>query len=355
MIDYLVVGSGLAGISFCERLEQHGHSYRVVSDNSQQASKVAGGLYNPIILKRLTMAWKAAEQLAMALPFYADLEKKLSVALDHKVAVFRKFASIEEQNNWFAAMDKPGFDAFLSPGLQSNTNPHIEAPFGFGEVMQTGRVDTKVLLDAYRKYLANRQVLMEEAFDHTILTLGKDHVSYKGQTYRQLVFAEGFGMRNNPFFGYLPLNGTKGELLTVKIPGLGLEQVLKSGVFMIPLGGDHYRIGATYKWKDKTNIPTEAAKTELLDKLRTLLKVDVELVEHVAGIRPTVADRRPLVGRHPEHPQLYLLNGFGSLGVLIAPYASQGLYQLIQNGTALDEDMDLSRFTKKYYAAGSAN
>ena len=44
MIDYIVVGLGLAGISFCEVLEQHGKSFIVYNDSSQQASKVAGGI-----------------------------------------------------------------------------------------------------------------------------------------------------------------------------------------------------------------------------------------------------------------------------------------------------------------------
>ena len=69
MVDYLVVGLGLAGISFCEVLEKEGKSFKVITDNSQQASQVAGGLYNPVILKRFTLAWKAKEQVELAQPF----------------------------------------------------------------------------------------------------------------------------------------------------------------------------------------------------------------------------------------------------------------------------------------------
>jgi len=59
MQDYLVVGLGLAGVAFCNVLEQHNKSFTVISDASQQASTVAGGLYNPVILKRFTKAWKS--------------------------------------------------------------------------------------------------------------------------------------------------------------------------------------------------------------------------------------------------------------------------------------------------------
>ncbi|MBO0321493.1 FAD-binding oxidoreductase [Muricauda sp. CAU 1633] len=349
MYDYLVVGLGLAGISFCEVLEKEGKSFKVVSDVSQQASQVAGGLYNPVILKRFTLAWKAKEQMELAKPFYSDLEQKLGKTLDYKVPVLRRFASVEEQNTWFEASDKPGLGYFLSTTIIQNKNPNIDAPFGFGEVKFTGRIDTATLVESYRKYLDDKGFLVHESFDFSDFKQHDGHISYKSIQAKQIVFSCGYGLKNNPFFNYLPLNGTKGELLTIKAPDFKEENVIKSSVFSIPLGNDLYRIGATYKWKDKTNEPTEASKKELLDKLSTFLKCDFEVVDHVAGIRPTVVDRRPLVGQHPEHKNLYVLNGFGSRGVLIAPYASGQLFNFLENQEPLDPEINIQRFTKKYY------
>jgi len=79
MVDYIVVGLGLAGISFCEQLEKNGKTFRVVTDDSQTSSLVAGGLYNPVILKRFTLAWQAEKQLKIAKTFYTDLEQKLGL------------------------------------------------------------------------------------------------------------------------------------------------------------------------------------------------------------------------------------------------------------------------------------
>ena len=125
MLDYLVVGLGLAGVSFCEQLEKKGKTYAVISDNSQIASKVAGGLYNPVILKRFTLAWNAKKQLEMALPFYTSLEKKLNVKLNYKLPVLRRFASVEEQNLWFEANDKESLQPFLSQEIQQNTKLNL--------------------------------------------------------------------------------------------------------------------------------------------------------------------------------------------------------------------------------------
>ncbi|MBT8188394.1 MAG: FAD-binding oxidoreductase [Croceitalea sp.] len=349
MVDFLIIGLGLAGISFCEQLQSQGKSLKVISDGSQQSSMVAGGLYNPVILKRFTLAWQAKEQMNIAMPFYENLENKLGTKLDYKVPVFRRFTTIEEQNKWFEACDKPGLDYFLLPKVIQNTNDNLDAAYGFGEVRFTGRIDTKELLRQYKKYLISKDLFINDALNYDELKLFEDYVSYKKLKARHVIFAEGFGLKQNPFFNYLPLNGTKGELLTIKAPKLKEKSVIKSSVFIIPLGDDLYRIGATYKWKDKTNNPTEASKSELLDKLQTLLKCEYQVVEHVAGVRPTVTDRRPLVGRHPEHYNLYVLNGFGSRGVLIAPYASKQLLDYILHNSPLDEEMDIVRFTKKHY------
>ena len=346
MLDYLVVGLGLAGISFCEQLEQNGKSYKLISDHSEQASLVAGGLYNPTILKRFTMAWEAHTQMQMALPFYERLEKKLGTTLDYKVSVLRRFASVEEQNQWFEAADKPGLTHYILPKVLENKNPAIEAPFGLGEVAQTGRIDTQELLKEYSRYLMDKDCLLEQTFLFKDLELHENFIQYQQLEARRLVFAEGYGLKRNPFFSYLPLNGTKGELLTIHAPDLKETSVIKSSVFIIPLGNDHYRIGATYKWKDKTSVPTAAAKEELLTKLKTFLNCDFKVVNHVAGVRPTVADRRPLVGQHPKHKLLYVLNGFGSRGVLIAPFASEQLFQAIENEGTIHQEMDVSRYDK---------
>ncbi|MAU26903.1 MAG: FAD-dependent oxidoreductase [Muricauda sp.] len=350
MLDYLVVGLGLAGSTFCELLEEQGKSFHVFADDSQKASAVAGGLYNPVILKRFTMAWKAAEQMKNSIPFYQRMERKLNVELDTKLPVLRRFASIEEQNLWFEAIDKPGLGQFLSPKILENNNPHIDAPFGYGQVLATGRLDTEKLISAHARYLSSKAILTQERFDFSKLGISEDFVDYRGLRAKQVVFATGFGLKHNPYFNYLPLNGTKGELLTIHCPELAEKNVIKSSVFIIPLGNDQYRVGATYKWKDRTNTPTEAAKKELQQKLKTFLKAEFEVTGHVAGIRPTVADRRPLVGQHPKFKNLYVLNGFGSRGVLIGPYASQQLFNFIEHKRPLDTEMDILRFGQKYYA-----
>jgi len=149
----------------------------------------------------------------------------------------------------------------------------------------------------------------------------------------------------NPFFNFLPLNGTKGEIITIYAPELKLDTILKSSVFIIPIGEDLYKVGATYNWEDKTNIPTEAAKKELLTKLKTVINCGFEVVAHDAGVRPTVKDRRPLVGQHPDYNNIYVCNGLGSRGVMIAPYIAAQLVTNIEDNQPLSAEIDIKRFS----------
>ncbi len=343
-VDYIVVGIGLAGVSFCEQLKAHHKTFVVFDNNSQQSSKVAGGLYNPVVLKRFTPVWKSKDQLDVALALYARLEKKLQVKLDYKIPVYRKFASIEEQNDWFTASDKPALSEFLSGEIIKNNNDAIDADFGFGEVLKTGRIDVKTLIDRYKKDLLNSKLLFEEAFNYDAIEFNDGKVTYNGIEASHVVFSEGYGIKQNPYFNNLPLAPAKGELIIIEAPDLKIDYVLKSGVFLIPLENDRYIVGATYEWKDLSNKTTEKAKNELLEKLKKIIGCSYKVIGQLTGIRPTVQDRRPLVGQHSKYKNLFVLNGLGTRGVMIGPYVAEQLYNFIEHGKSLERDIDINRF-----------
>tara|TARA_R110002049_G_scaffold5204_2_gene36538 strand:+ start:3818 stop:4861 length:1044 start_codon:yes stop_codon:yes gene_type:complete len=343
-VDYIIIGNGLAGISFCEQLKAHNKTFVVFDNHSQQSSAVAGGLYNPIVLKRFTSVWKSEEQLQMALPMYQALEQELGVKFDYKISVRRKFNSIEEQNDWFTASDKPILNTYLSPKIIKNENEAVNAPFGFGEVLNTGKIDVKGLMVHYRNALLKNNRFIEEAFDYEKLKISDDDVEYEKIKAKHIVFAEGFGVVKNPYFNNLPLVPTKGELLTIYASDLKIDYVLKGPVFLIPLGNDLYIVGATYEWDDTTHDLTEKAKNELSEKLKTLISCPFKITEQVAGIRPTVKDRRPLVGQHSTHKNMFVLNGLGTRGVMIGPYLAKQLFDCIENGVPLEKEIDIKRF-----------
>ena len=347
-VDYIIVGLGLAGIAFAEELKRQGKTFVVYEDSSQTSSLVAGGMYNPVILKRFTPVWNAKEQLDTAIPFYLSLEKKLKAPFDQPLDIYRTFKSIEEQNNWFIASDKPALQEYMHPELAKLEAKHVVAPYHAGRVTHTGRVRVRELVSAYRRYLKNEGQLVEETFRHDRVITWDTHIEYKNRRAGRIVFCEGNGLKANPFFNKLPLNGTKGELLTIHAPDLKLDVVVKSAVFVLPLGDDLYKVGATFNWSDKTNIPTSEGRRELEDKLKKVISCDYDIVAHEAGVRPTTGDRRPLLGVHKDNHRLALLNGLGTRGVMIAPLMAKKLYQYLENNQDLDKEIDIKRFKQQH-------
>ena len=161
-----------------------------------------------------------------------------------------------------------------------------------------------------------------------------------------MVFVSGFGIPQRSYFWYLPVQGTKGELLTIHAPGLQEEHIVKSGIFLLPLGDDYYRVGATYSWNDPTETPTASARVQLEKELKMLLLIDYKVIDHQAGLRPTVPDRRPLVGTHPTYQHLSVINGMGSRGVVMAPSAAKALVAHLIDNQPLPEEIDIKRYAR---------
>lgn len=346
--DYFVVGLGLAGTCFAEVLMQNNKKF-LVFDNpfEEPSSKVAAGIFNAIILKRFTMVNNAQSQLVLLKRFYPQIEERLKVSFFYELPTYRKLSSIEEQNNFITASDRPLFQDFLSSEIVFIDYKSINATFGYGQMKQTGYVNTRVLIDAYKNFLNTNNFLCEQQFNYDEVIVTKDFVEYQGKRAKHIIFADGFNMRFNPFFKDLPLDGAKGELLIIKAKDLNLDVILKAGKFILPMGNDYYKVGATYDWEDKTNIPTSQAREELLSELKQIITCDFEVVNHLAGVRPTVKDRKPLVGRHYAYFNVYSLNGLGTRGVMLAPYLSEHLFNYIEFGQPLDEDIDINRVYKK--------
>ncbi|SOS75339.1 NAD(P)/FAD-dependent oxidoreductase [Tenacibaculum piscium] len=343
-VDYIIVGLGLAGIAFTEQLLKENKTFVIFENNSQTSSLVAGGVYNPVILKRFNAVWNGHQQIQTALPLYKKLEKKLNIKLDYKFSIKKAFTSIADENNWFLALDKPTLLNYMNPKINKEKIKGIVGDFGFGTLDNTGRIDTTLLVKSYRKYIQSLGCLFLSSFEYDALHISDDIVKYQHIKAKKIVFCEGFGITKNPFFNYLPLNEVKGESINIHAPELDIDFLLKASIFVMPLGNDCYKVGATFNWTDKTCNPTQEARQELEDKLKKIITVPYSVISHTAGIRSTVNDRRPMAGVHPKHNALVVLNGLGTRGVMIGPTVAKNLFNHLEKGEKLDKEVDIKRF-----------
>ena len=90
----------------------------------------------------------------------------------------------------------------------------------------------------------------------------------------------------------------------------------------------------------------------LLNIRQEIINCDFEIIEHYAGVRPTVRDRRPLVGTHVQYNRVHILNGLGTRGVMLGPAMAKALFDNIENDIPLDKEIDIKRFIKKRKGKG---
>ena len=347
MVDYLIVGGGIAGLCFAELCFQNNKSFRLITDDSQNSSRIAGGLYNPVILKRFTGLEDAGLQLDYLDEFYSKIESRTGVQINFPLPLLRKFFSIEEQNNWFQAADQPKLAPFLSTEIVKKNIAGIDAPFNYGKVLRTGYLDTALFLKSYHRFLGEHNLIINETVDYSALLINDREIQYKDISAKKIIFAEGFGIHANPYFNHLPLDGTKGELFIIKAPELKLIDIINTSVFILPLGNNLFKVGATYNWEDKTDLPTSEGREELVLRIKEILQCDFEIISHYAGVRPTVKDRKPLLGNHETHKNLFVLNGLGTRGVMLGPYSAKMVFELSENNKEIPMNYSIRRFKKK--------
>lgn len=344
-VDYIIVGQGLAGTVLSFQLRQLDRSILVVDKHrASTSSKVAPGAYNPMVLKRFTPCWKVEEQLGPLYSFIEQFELHYKTCIHQPLKLLRKFQSVQEQNLWMEKCEKTRLAPYMNPQFKNNNYKNVIADFGFGEVNHAGRVVLPKMISIFREDLVKTKALIDESFDYEALIIKENSVEYRGVQAKNIVFCEGHRLTTNTYFNYLPLMRTKGELLTAKIEGLSVKELLKSNVSVLPLGDDFYKLGATFNWEDKDELCTEEGKRELLDKLKQLVSIEPQIIKHEAGLRPTVKDRRALLGRHPKYKNLFIFNGLGTRGLLISPYLSLMLIDLMEHGKELDSEINIKRY-----------
>jgi glycine/D-amino acid oxidase-like deaminating enzyme len=74
----------------------------------------------------------------------------------------------------------------------------------------------------------------------------------------------------------------------------------------------------------------------------------VEVLQQVAGIRPTVPDRRPILGRHPIYSNLSLFNGLGTKGYMMAPLLSKEMCLYLLENKSLHKEVVIDRFSSLF-------
>lgn len=309
--------------------------YRDASDQVS-ASSVAAGIVNPITGRRFVKSWRIRELIDEASSLYSILEQAYGIKIWYDLPLIRTLFNRGDHNDWLARSGDEGYPEFMEDRPDLGNLPQLALPaFAYGGVKQSARVDVGKLVEHFRNRLVSEGRIDRNPFSYGSSTARYDRV----------IYCEGWRARFNPLWSYLPHGGNKGEVLTIKTDPPPLTLMYKHRIFLVPLTpAGTYWVGAT-SGNDLTDTsPTPNSRQYLLDKLNEIIAVPYEVVEHRAAVRPTVKDRRMIIGAHPGAENHYLFNGLGTKGASLAPLGSKWLFELLELDRPVPDDVSIARF-----------
>ncbi|HLP95559.1 MAG TPA: FAD-dependent oxidoreductase [Saprospiraceae bacterium] len=320
----LIIGQGIAGTLLAWELRKSGVDVLMQDGNLPGASSIAAaGIINPVTGKRYVKSWRFEEFYPIARQVYRSLEEALGVALWEERPILRLLATPEETNDWSVRCSQEDYLPFLSERDHADKwGPLLKPGFHFGLIHQSGRVNLPLLTERFRNYALEHGFFQEK-------TVAMAEIEALTTQYDQIIFCEGWRGETNPFFPETPFRVSKGEALLLRFPGLSADEwpdeMLKKTVLVAPLGDGLFWAGSTYRWHFPDTLPGEDGRSFLLDHLHEMLSVPFDIIDMVAGIRPTMIDRRPVVKQSLLNPKVYMFNGLGTKGTLLAPFFAREL------------------------------
>lgn len=334
------------GVNISARDESNG----VSQSNYKSSSSVAAGVINPITGKRYVKSWRIDELLPAAREMYQAIEKLLKIPIWQERSLIRTLQNVEDENQWLLRGSYADYSAYCTEKCTHSTLEGLKSIIkefhAFAEIKNAAQVYVPVLVKHFREYLMAQDCYLQDNFEYIDCILKQNAVFYKEFKAQKVIFCEGAKGVDNPYFKWLPYNLDKGELLIVKIPHFNLNHIFKHHISIVPLGDDLYWVGATNDWHFANAQPTEANKQLIINELQKILKLPFDIIDHQAAIRPTVKDRRPFIGFHPDFEGVAIFNGFGTKGASLIPYWANQFSDVLLRGGEIDKEVNIERYAK---------
>jgi glycine/D-amino acid oxidase-like deaminating enzyme len=347
--DFIVIGQGLAGTTLAWQLHRRGLRVLVVDrESGNSSSRIAAGLITPVTGKRLAKSWRFEEVYPTAIEFYRWVEAQTGDTFFQQRASIRLFQDEAEREEYHKRAS--GMLKGLVRELEPPVNPEwLSAPFGGFEMPTAARLDVARYLDLSREFFKqHNDYLLADVAPERDIELTSQGVSLPryGLKGRAIIFCRGFDPSADPWFGGIRFNAAKGEILTLRVPELREERIVHRGVWLALTGDNLFQAGSTYEWDDLQPVPTAGGRAEIEDRLRQFLRVPFVVIDHRAAVRPVIDAGYPVLGLHPNYPQLAYFNGLGSKGSLLAPYFAEQLVCCLNGERQPEPIVDVRRFLK---------
>ncbi len=353
-IDTIIVGAGLAGASVALARSQH-ESVLIIEEHKPGAgaSGVAGGLFSPMIALRGRPVWRIdaaidafQQQLdtAAARDIYDDRGVLRPVKEERQVTFFKQ-----------SCTRYPMHGEWLSPSASAERFPVVHAPMGAMFVKNGGAISTAV----YARKLVDAAVQRGATLRMGVKATGWGETN--GGVYldvcdpanpsatdriqgKRIILAVGRTFFNHAALKRLDLHAVKGQTARISCPlSLGHNRLLpiSGNGYLIP-EGDTIAIGSSFEHQFTDDLTSRTVSETLLSQVQTMVPAlkSAHIIEEHVGIRVTVPKiRLPMVGPLPGHDRIWAFTGFGSKGLLLAPFLAQELGDYLHDPTQIPRDI----------------
>ena len=356
--DIIIVGAGINGCSLAYSLNKRGQSVLVLEqdDIASGGSGAAGAFINPKISKSGPLKELIEKAYLYALPFYREnfnnhttLAPLLHIAKyedeNDKVEYFKTHTSLKTGD--------------IPAELSSSLTPHANS-FSSVYIKDNAIVEAKHVCEAMLEGIQREKVKVEvpkyeDGFWCINLYRAKKLVLCTGG-YDEIV--------KEPYIKLRRIFGQRCEIESSTLMRatvhheVSVSATKKNG--RIAVGASHHL--------DKEMMPTkEEGEAELIRLAQKSVKLDdLRLISSFTGMRSGSNDYLPMLGsvvkaqesihKHPEtlkgnkeleleyYPELYMINGVGGYGFVLAPYLSKLMSEHLIDGQELPEYLAPKRF-----------
>lgn len=352
MKDFLIIGQGLAGSLVGYELLKAGVSIDIVDDPyDSSSSKVAAGIFNPITGKRKVKTWLADDLFSLLPEYYGQLEQELNTTFLHSRPIYKPFHDAGDQNDLMSKSTSSELGDYIDVHPDNlEYSSFVNNKYGAIDILKGGNVELKPLIEGMKNFFTQENCYLNKKVNFGDLEVLDESIQFNSKSYRNVIFCDGYKATKNPLFHWLPFSVTLGQILLVEIPDFPQHKIVNKGFFILPKGDQKFIVGSSYELTDEEGI-TEKGKGQILKKLNDLIKVPYEVLDQYAGIRPTVRDRRPFIGTHPEYRNVHIFNGLGTKGVSLAPYFVKQFKKYLLESEKLDKEVNIERYFSLFYSS----
>ena len=349
--DFLIVGAGIAGTTLALELNSLGKSVHVTDlESPNSSSRIAAGILNPVVPKGVTCTWQIESIYPAVFDYYRKWEQQTGSRFIKEIPFITLHKTEDEYKQWAKKYEQEPMKTWIEPA-ESPTWQDKNQNRGASNTKFAGRLDVADFLKSSKRFLIEQGVQWNsESFllNDTEEISFFDNLRLNNINYNSIVFCLGINDRLNPLFPGLFFDPTGGDILTVSIPGLPQECMLKRGLWLVPIGGECWLAGSNFHKGDISEHPQPQDAQHLLEQLSSWIPYPIELITHRRGVRPTVQNRRPYLGRSPlkEFHYCYIFNGLGSKGSSLCSWLSPMMAAFLCGSSTLHKEVDIRRFYK---------